>query len=170
MSEEMNVEKNTGKAKQKKVMQVVGKVALWTLAVLAGLVGLVLAWAFISYPAAYLVRSVSWGDSDVYDYQKFPSRPLAASSSPFYFKEDPAEGKVQALFEQNPAIDDLDDFLEQTQTQAFIVIQNDAIQYEKYFNGASRDRACSPRSSLSISCPGGCLCSSSCLEPAPGSR
>ena len=78
MSEEMNVEKNTGKAKQKKVMQVVGKVALWTLAVLAGLVGLVLAWAFISYPAAYLVRSVSWGDSDVYDYQKFPGRPFSA--------------------------------------------------------------------------------------------
>jgi CubicO group peptidase (beta-lactamase class C family) len=139
MSENMDVEKTTGKVKQKKGIKGFGKVALWTLAVLVGLVGLVLAWAFISYPAAYLVRSVSWGDSDVYDYQKFPSRPLAASSSPFYFKEDPAKGKVQALFEQNPAIDDLDDFLEQTQTQAFIVIQNDAIQYEKYFNGASRD-------------------------------
>jgi CubicO group peptidase (beta-lactamase class C family) len=46
---------------------------------------------------------------------------------------------VQALFEQNPAIDDLDDFLEQTQTQAFIVIQNDVVLYERYFNGASRD-------------------------------
>jgi len=46
---------------------------------------------------------------------------------------------VQALFEQNPAISDLDGFLERTQTQAFIVIQNDTILYEKYFDGASRD-------------------------------
>jgi CubicO group peptidase (beta-lactamase class C family) len=139
MSEEMNVEKTTGKVKQKKVMQVLGKVALWTLAALAGLVGLILVWAFISYPPAYLMRAVVWGDSDVYDYQKFPNRPLAASSTPFYFKEEPAEEMVQTLFEQNSAIDDLDDFLEQTQTQAFIVIQNDTILYEKYFEGASRD-------------------------------
>ena len=46
---------------------------------------------------------------------------------------------MQELFEQHPVIDDLDDFLEGTQTQAFIVIQDDAILYEKYFNGASRD-------------------------------
>jgi hypothetical protein len=50
-----------------------------------------------------------------------------------------AEAMVQALFEQNPAIRDLDDFLEQTQTLAFIVIQNDIILYERYFNGASPD-------------------------------
>ncbi|MGB2896635.1 MAG: serine hydrolase [Anaerolineales bacterium] len=139
MSENLNVEMTTGKIKQKKVVKALGKVALWTLAVLAGLVGLILVWAFLSYPAEYLLRSIRWGDSDVYDYQKFPSRPLAASSSPYYFKEEPAEAMVQALFEQNPAIDDLDDFLEQTQTQAFIVIQNDAVLYEKYFNGAARD-------------------------------
>jgi CubicO group peptidase (beta-lactamase class C family) len=139
MSEEMNVEMTAGEGKQKKGMKVFGKIVLWTLVVLVGLVGLILAWAFISYPPAYLMRAIVWGDSDVYDYQKFSSRPLAASSSPFYFMEEPAEEMVQTLFEQNPAIDDLDDFLEQTQTQAFIVIQNDTILYERYFNGASRD-------------------------------
>ena len=45
--------------------------------------------------------------------QKFPARPMAASSNPFYFKEEPAEAMVQALFEQQTAIRDLDDFLEQ---------------------------------------------------------
>ena len=126
-------------------MKVLRKVALWTVVVLVGVVGLVLVWAFLSYPAVYLIRSVLWGDSDVYDYQRFPARPIAASSSPFHFRKEPgADGvsstaMVQALFEQNPAIDDLDDFLERSQTQAFIVIQNDAILYEKYFNGASRD-------------------------------
>ncbi|MFC1936679.1 serine hydrolase domain-containing protein [Chloroflexota bacterium] len=139
MSEEMDVEKTKGKVNQKKSMKVLGKVALRILAVLAGLFGLILVWAFLSYPPAYLVRSVFWGDSDVYDYQRFPSRPLAASLTPFYFKEEPAEEMVQTLFEQNSAIDDLDDFLERAQTQAFIVIQNDTILYERYFNGASRD-------------------------------
>ena len=115
------------------------KITLGILFALVVLVGIVLVWAFLSYPAEYLVRSVAWGDSDVYDYQKFPARPMAASSSPFYFKEEPAEAMVQALFEQNQAIDDLDDFLEGTQTQAFIVIQNDTILYEKYFNDATRD-------------------------------
>jgi CubicO group peptidase (beta-lactamase class C family) len=115
------------------------KFALGILVALVGLVGIVLVWAFLSYPAEYLVRSVAWGDSDVYDYQKFPARPMAASPSPFYFAEEPAEAMVQALFEQNQAVDDLDDFLEGNQTQAFIVIQNDTVLYEKYFSGATRD-------------------------------
>lgn len=138
-SEEMNGEMNTGEGKQKKGIKTFWKVALGILVALVGLVVLVLAWAFFSYPAEYLLRSIRWGESDVYDYQKFPARSMAASPSPFYFKEEPAEAMVQALFEQHPVIDDLDEFLEGTQTQAFIVIQNDAILYEKYFNGASRD-------------------------------
>lgn len=104
MSENLNVEMTTGKIKQKKVVKALGKVALWTLAVLAGLVGLILVWAFLSYPAEYLLRSIRWGDSDVYDYQKFPSRPLAASSSPYYLRKNrrrrwcrPYLSKIQPL-------------------------------------------------------------------------
>ena len=36
-------------------------------------------------------------------------------------------------------MDDFDAFLAKNRTQAFIVIQDDAILYEQYFNGASRD-------------------------------
>jgi CubicO group peptidase (beta-lactamase class C family) len=120
-------------------MNTLGKVALGILVALIGLVGLVLVWAFLSYPAEYVMRGIRWGDADVYDYQKFPARPVDANPSPFQFEEEPADAMVQALFEQNPAINDLGDFLEQNNTQAFIVIQNNAILYEKYFNGASRD-------------------------------
>jgi hypothetical protein len=116
MSEETNDEMNTEEGKQKKGLSTFWKVALGILVALVGLVVLALAWALISYPAEYLLRSISWGDSDVYDYQKFPARPIAASPSPFYFKEEPAEAMVQELFEQHPVIDDLDDFLERTQT------------------------------------------------------
>jgi hypothetical protein len=50
------------------------KVALGILGAIVGLVSLALVWAFLSYPAGYLTRSVLWGDADVYDYQRFPSR------------------------------------------------------------------------------------------------
>lgn len=120
-------------------LKTIWKVLLGLLIVLLGLVVLVLVWAFISYPSEYVLRGIRWGDSDVYDYQKFPARPMAASPQPFNFEYEPAETMVQSLFEQNPAIDDLDEFLERNKTQAFIVIRDDAILYEKYYNGADRD-------------------------------
>jgi CubicO group peptidase (beta-lactamase class C family) len=139
----MNVEITTGTVKQQKGMKTIWKVALGILGALVLLVGLFLVWAFISYPAEYIKRvsqSFRTGlESSVYDYQWLDARPMAASPSPFAFKKEPAEAMVQTLFEQDPAIDDLDNFLEQSQTQAFIVIQNDTILYEKYFNGAARD-------------------------------
>ncbi|UCB46693.1 MAG: serine hydrolase [Spirochaetota bacterium] len=120
-------------------MKILGKVALWILAALAGLVCLVFVWAFLSYPAEYVMRAIRWRDSDVYDYQKFPERQIDASPSPFRFEEEQAEAKVRTVFEKNPAIHDLDVLLEKNKTQAFIVIRNDTILYEGYFNGASRD-------------------------------
>jgi CubicO group peptidase (beta-lactamase class C family) len=120
--------------------KILRKVALGILVTLVVLVGLGLGWLFLSYPPpAYVLRIARHREETVYDYKWLAARPMAASPSPFHFEEEPAEAMVQALFEQHPAIDDLDDYLEQTQTQAFIVIQNDAILYEKYFNGASRD-------------------------------
>jgi CubicO group peptidase (beta-lactamase class C family) len=46
---------------------------------------------------------------------------------------------VSALFEEILEIDDFDTFLSEMDTQAFIVIQDDKILYEKYFNNAERD-------------------------------
>jgi CubicO group peptidase (beta-lactamase class C family) len=138
MSENMNVDKTTGEGKQKKGWKSVGKVAFGILLALVVLVGLFQ--VFSPYPAEYLIRAIRGGDRPtVHDYKIFAERPMAASLSPFYFKEEPAEAMVQTLFEQNSRVDNLDVFLEQNQTQAFIVIQNDTILYEKYFNGASRD-------------------------------
>jgi len=69
------------------------------------------------------------------------SRNVENAGSPFQFaagtQED--EALVRTLFETNPLIRDLDSFLRETRTQAFIVIQNDRILYEKYFNGYRRD-------------------------------
>jgi len=103
------------------------------------LIAIALLYAYLAYPAEYVNRLLRWGDSDVYDYRKFPERLLEKSDSPFEFSLNPDEDHVRAQFEAVSDMEDLDSFLEDKRTQAFIVIQDDTILYEKYFNGASRD-------------------------------
>ena len=103
------------------------------------IIGLLLLYAYIAYPAEYVNRVLRWRDSDVYDYQKFPKRPLEISGSPFEFSLNLDEEHVRTQLEAASGVDDFDSFLADHRTQAFIVIQDDSILYEKYFNGASRD-------------------------------
>jgi len=93
----------------------------------------------IKYSPAYVIRALRWLDADVYDYQKFPERSMKTGDDPFYFDLALDESRVEALSEEHPLVDDLDAFLEETRTQAFIVIQDDAILYENYLTGAERD-------------------------------
>ncbi|UCH58273.1 MAG: serine hydrolase, partial [Anaerolineales bacterium] len=95
--------------------------------------------ACLVYPPEYVYRALTWGKESVYDYQKLPARPLRARDNPFYFPENLQAERVRAAFESDPQIDDLESFLVETGTQAFIVIQDDHILYEKYFNGTQRD-------------------------------
>ena len=106
---------------------------------LLAIVSMVLLYAYIAYPAEYVNRLLRWGDSDVYDYQKFPERALEPSNSPFEFSLNLDEARIRTQFETAAGIDDFDAFLEDKRTQAFIVVQDDAILYEQYFNGAGRD-------------------------------
>ncbi len=91
------------------------------------------------YPPEYIRRAILWGESDVYDYQKFPERKIEPGDDPFKFEINYEDESVQAFFEADPKIDDLDSFLAETKTQAFLVIHNDRIIYERYFNGVKRD-------------------------------
>ena len=103
------------------------------------LIGIGFLYAYIAYPAEYVNRLLRWGDADVYDYQKFPERIIESPDSHFEFPVALDEDRVRAQFETDSAIDDFDSFLADNRTQAFIVIQDDAIIYEQYFNGASPD-------------------------------
>ena len=91
------------------------------------------------YPSEYVLRAARWGDADVYDYQKFPERTIETSTATFHFDEFIQADLVAELFEQSSQVDDLEGFLTETDTQAFIVIQDGAILYEQYFNGATAE-------------------------------
>jgi CubicO group peptidase (beta-lactamase class C family) len=100
-------------------------------------------WAAKSYDQAlFLARVVAWGEADVHDYQKFPERAVANAAPVFDFDrrlapelfrtiEYPVDGQLETTA--------FDDFLRETDTTSFIVIKDDAIVYEGYFNGYERD-------------------------------
>jgi len=120
-------------------MSKIKKAVIVTVSLLIGLLVLFMLAAFIILPADVTFRLLRWGNADVYDYQKFPDRPLPASTTPFQFKDQLDPAQVQALFAEHTTISDLDAFLEETDTQAFLVIQDDALLYEKYFNDSSQE-------------------------------
>ncbi|MGD2158079.1 MAG: serine hydrolase [Anaerolineales bacterium] len=115
------------------------KTLYWILGIVIAVLVLYPLLACLVYPPEYVFRALTWGESDAHDYQKFEKRELAAGDDPFYFAKDLQEEWIRSLFESDPQVDDLDTFLMDTGTQAFIVIQGDRILYEGYLNGAQRD-------------------------------
>jgi CubicO group peptidase (beta-lactamase class C family) len=99
----------------------------------AGLYGL----AYVSTSSSGLARAIVWKDADVMDYKRFPSRTMEASSDPLVLGRTPNE-VVDALSDAVPG-GNLREFLENSQTAAFIVIRNGAIAHESYFNGYDRE-------------------------------
>ena len=121
------------------LLKKIGKWFLWIVGILAGLVLLVVIAFSLIYSPEYISRVLRWGDADVYDYQKFPERRMAASAQPFFFKGGRGEDLVRAYFESHALVDDLETLMEDTHTQALLVIQDDTILYEGYTSGADRD-------------------------------
>ena len=124
----------------------------------------------------YVSRIIAWQEVDFHDYQRFPSRSVHAGPNEFSFEPPPEKTpeflrKVSyrsgALEPKSPrksmatplwlvggkeVTEPLDRFLADTHTTAFLVIQDDRLLYEGYFNGyetVSSPRHLSPRRSRS---------------------
>jgi len=116
------------------------RILLWIVVVMAGIFIVYAGYVSIRYSPDYMVREFFSDMGGPYDFLKLPERKLKASPDPFMFGVDESrEAQVQEIFQANPGIANLDAFLEETGTQAFIVIQNDTIIYERYFMGYKRD-------------------------------
>jgi len=107
-------------------------------AVLFGLLALFLVIAMFVYSPEYVFRTMVWQESDAFDWQKFPFHPLEAAPTSYHFDTAP-DPHVAELFADLAGTDNWDRFLEENDTQAFIVIQDGKILYENYFNGTPRD-------------------------------
>ena len=94
--------------------------------------------ALLVYPPEYVYRVFVWQESDAFDWQKFPSHPLHAASSPQPFPVE-LDPRVETLFAELADTEDWNSFLAEHHTQALIVVQDGTIRYEQYFNETARD-------------------------------
>jgi CubicO group peptidase (beta-lactamase class C family) len=95
-------------------------------------------WGLVVYSPAYVWRVLAWGESDAFDWQKFPSHAVEAGphAAPLPVAEDRS---VPASFARLAGVDDWEDFLAKNQTQSFLVIRDGQMIYQGYFNGTQPD-------------------------------
>lgn len=104
-------------------------VAAGVLLLAAGLYGV----AYLTTSRSGLSRAIVWMDADVADYQRFPWRMMDASEDPLLLRASATE--VPSTLDGTVPGGDLASFLERSQTAAFIVLRDDRLLYEGYFNG-----------------------------------
>ncbi len=110
----------------------------------------------------YVSRLIAWREADFHDFERFPSRAVPAGSNVFSFKparldppeflrtvtyrrdasdpSTPREGMATTLDSVGgtEVTEPLEKFLEDTGTTAFLVVHDDTLLYEGYFNGYDR--------------------------------
>jgi len=83
-------------------------------------------------------RFVIYNFADLKDYKKFPSRTLLSNESKFKFSSIANGEYPDTLILRDNSVA-FDKVLEDHKTVAFLIIKNDTIQYEKYFNGYNQE-------------------------------
>ena len=101
--------------------------------------GAVYATAWLTLDRFAWSRALMWMDADVDDHLRFPARRIAASSQPHVYATGPGYPDGVGADLVLPGGLPLDAFLAAHDTTAFIVIAEDRLVYEQYFNGSSRE-------------------------------
>jgi len=106
--------------------------------VLAVIASGIFLWAFSATDTSLIARGIMWGDADVGDLNRFPSRRMRASEEPFYFGSV-ADDLLPDLPITNPDVKaenmPFETYMELTNTTAFIVLHGNQVLYEGYYNG-----------------------------------
>jgi len=120
-------------------MKKIGKMLMWVVGIFLGVILVaIIAYSFI-YSPEYVFRVMRWGTSDVYDYLKFPEREIDKAEVEFHFVEEMSEAEMEAAFESHPLVDNLDLYIQDTSTQALLVVEDDKLLHEQYGPGFQRD-------------------------------
>jgi CubicO group peptidase (beta-lactamase class C family) len=102
---------------------------------------LVLVMVFVAYllaPNFYLTRAIFWRESDYKDLERFPAATVHNAPPTFRFNELPADNHYASQIEaigNRSTNGSLVDYLPSSGTTAFLVIHDDELVYERYFNG-----------------------------------
>lgn len=97
----------------------------------------------VIYSPTYLGRVLTHWDSRVTDHMYFPSRVIQASNTPYLYERQIhsqlASYQVAYRKGKRKYQASLSSFIEQTDTTAFIIVQDDKVIYEQYANGSSAE-------------------------------
>jgi CubicO group peptidase (beta-lactamase class C family) len=88
-------------------------------------------WARSSTDESTFARALIWRESDIGDQRRFPTRRILAGG-----RASPLRAGAEADFVVRG--DGLDEFLRETDTLAFLVVHEDRLVHERYFDGATR--------------------------------
>ena len=105
---------------------------------------------YLLTPYSGFARALIWMDADIKDYEKFPARTMNNAPPVFNFEkvEAAAQGEYMRLLDRiasQPSSQStipttsFNELLASTQTTAFLIIKDDRLIYENYFNGYKRD-------------------------------
>jgi len=86
----------------------------------------------ILYSACTPIRAVRWWSPDLNDSSKFKNARLMPSATPFRFTAETDQARHLKLKTY------LDTFLNRTNTNAFVIIKNDTVVYERYAEGKNQ--------------------------------
>jgi CubicO group peptidase (beta-lactamase class C family) len=94
---------------------------------------------YLSAPNFYLTRVIFWRESDHKDLEKFPAHTIHNAPPTFRSDKLPADNpyasQIEAIGRGDVNSDSLDDYLGASGTTAFLVVHDDELLYERYFNG-----------------------------------
>jgi CubicO group peptidase (beta-lactamase class C family) len=110
----------------------VGAGSLLLLALVVVVVG------YLSAPNFYLTRTIIWGESDYKDLERFPARTIHNAPPVSRFDKLPADNLYASQIEaigRDSSNGSFDRYLEASGTTAFLVVHDDKLLYERYFNG-----------------------------------
>lgn len=81
-------------------------------------------------------RFAYYNFANITDYKVFPSRSIKNDSSSIFYFKNATNNRLKIKVNDGSTFED---YLEENKTVAFLVIQNDTLKYEKYFNNYSRE-------------------------------
>jgi CubicO group peptidase (beta-lactamase class C family) len=121
-------------------MKTKGRRRRWLL-LAGGVFGLLIAavlgvyvWAWSSTDDSTIARALIWRESDVGDQHRFPARRMPAGARTSLLRAG-----VEADLVVSGEGKGLDEFLRETDTLAFLVVHDDRLVYERYYDRATRE-------------------------------
>jgi CubicO group peptidase (beta-lactamase class C family) len=110
----------------------VGAGTLFVFVLVLGVAGYLLA------PTFYLTRTIFWRESDYKDLERFPARTIHNESPTSRLATLPADNPYASQIEaigRDVNNGSLEGYLQESGTTAFLVIHDNELVYERYFNG-----------------------------------